>query len=123
MCTKVTGRKMKHTDNVDFENWLRRHTKNLPEPEVSSEFLATQRRGIYQRLGESNHPWISMRWVLSLAMLLLMVAGGLTLERRHNTATANSPGLSDDQLFSELSAMEQSNEPKAIQPMHGLFQE
>jgi hypothetical protein len=114
---------MKHTDHTDFENWLRGHTKNLPEPEVSAEFLAAQRRSIYQRLGESNHPWISMRWVLSLAMLLLMVAGGLTLQRRHGATTPNSPALSDDQLFSELSAMEQSNEPKAIQPMHGLFQE
>jgi hypothetical protein len=114
---------MKHTDHTDFENWLGRLTKNLPEPEVSSEFLAAQRRSIYRRLGESNHSRISMRWVLSLAMLLLMVAGGLTLEQRHHTAATNPPSLSDDQLFSELSAMEQSNEPKAIQPMHGLFQE
>ena len=60
-----------------------------------------------------------MRWALSLAMLLLMFAGGLTLERRHKTAPAVSAGMSDDQLFSDLSAMEQSNEPKAIQPIHG----
>ena len=64
-----------------------------------------------------------MRWALSLAMLLLMFAGGLTLERRHKTAPGISATISDDQLFSDLSAMEQSNEPKAIQPMHGLFQE
>ena len=56
-------------------------------------------------------------------MLLLMVAGGLTLERRHKTAPAATATISDDQLFSELSAMEQSNEPRAIQPIHGLFQE
>jgi hypothetical protein len=62
-----------------------------------------------------------MRWALSLAMLLLMVAGGLTLERRHSNTASST--LSDDQLFSDLSAMEQSNEPKAIQPIHGLFQE
>ena len=34
-----------------------------------------------------------------------------------------APAISDEQLFSDLSAMEQSNEPKAIQPMHSLFQE
>ncbi len=49
-----------------------------------------------------------MRWALSLAMLLLMFAGGLTLERRHKAASAVSPTLSDDQLFSDLSAMEQT---------------
>jgi hypothetical protein len=110
---------MKHIDQTDFEKWLRERTQSLPEPDVSTEFLAAQRRSIYRRLGEPNHRWIPMRWALSLAMLLLMVAGGLTLQRRHKSA----PPISDEQLFSDLSAMEQSNEPKAIQPMHGLFQE
>jgi hypothetical protein len=48
-----------------------------------------------------------------------MVAGGLSIQRRHSAA----PALSDEQLFSDLSALEQRNEPTAIQPMHGLFQE
>ena len=116
---------MKNIDHTDFENWLRRRTKNLPEPEVSPEFLAAQRRSIYRRLSSParncmpTRSWISISWALSLAMLLLMLAGGLTLERRHKTA----PAISDEQLFSDLSAMEQTNEPKAIQPIHGLFQE
>jgi hypothetical protein len=105
--------------NDDFENWLRRRTKSLPEPEVSSEFLAAQRRSIYRRLDQPHRNWMSLRWALSFALVLMMLAGGLTLERRHKSA----PALSDEQLFSDLSAMEQSNEPKAIQPMHGLFQE
>jgi hypothetical protein len=114
---------MKHTDNADFEKWLRRVTKSQPEPEVSSEFLAAQRRNIYRRLDSPRRNWAPKSWVLSLAMLLLMFAGGLTLERRHRTAPPAATPLSDDQLFSDLSAMEQSNEPKAIQPIHGLFQE
>ena len=105
---------MKNIDQTDFENWLQRRTKSLPQPEVSSEFLAAQRRSIYRRMDEPQR--------LSLSMLVLMLAGGLTLERRHKTAPAISP-MSDDQLFSDLSAMEQRNEPKAIQPIHGLFQE
>jgi hypothetical protein len=108
-----------HRDQTDFENWLSRQTQSLPEPEVSSEFLAAQRRSIYRRLDQPHRQWPSLRWALSLAMLLLMLAGGLTLERRHKAA----PAISDEQLFSDLSAMEQSNEPKAIQPMHGLFRE
>jgi hypothetical protein len=113
---------MKNKDQTDFENWLQRRTKSLPEQEVSSEFLAAQRRSIYRRMEEPRRNWISMRWALSLSMLVLMLAGGLTLERRHRAAPAISP-MSDDQLFSDLSAMEQRNEPKAIQPIHGLFQE
>jgi hypothetical protein len=114
---------MKNTDHADFESWLRRLTKTLPEPEVSSEFLAAQRRSIYRRIDEPRRNWSSMRWALSLAMLLFLVAGGLTLERRIKTSPGNSATTSDEQLFSDLSAMEQSNEPKAIQPMHALFQE
>ena len=110
---------MKNTDHTDFEKWLHARTQSLPEPEVSSEFLAAQRRNIYRRLDEPRRNWTSMRWALSLAMLLLLVAGGLTVERRHKS----SPAISDEQLFSDLSAMEQNNEPQAIQPMHGLFQE
>ena len=113
---------MKNIDQTDFENWLQRRTKSLPQPEVSSEFLAAQRRSIYRRMDEPQRHWISMRWALSLSMLVLMLAGGLTLERRHKTVPGISP-MSDDQLFSDLSAMEQRNEPKAIQPIHGLFQE
>src|SRR5271155_2947918 len=114
--------KMKNIDHTDFESWLRRLTKSLPEPDGSSEFLAAQRRSIYARLDDPRHNWMSLRWALSLAMLVLLAAGGLTLERRHRTAPA-TPSISDDKLFSDLSAMEQSSEPKAIQPMHGLFQE
>jgi hypothetical protein len=110
---------MKHTDQTDFENWLHQRTQSLPEPEVAAGFLAAQRRSIYRRLDEPRSKWISLRWAASLAMLLLIFAGGLTLERRHSAA----PAISDEQLFSDLSAMEQSSEPKAIQPMHGLFQE
>ncbi|MGB6941534.1 MAG: hypothetical protein WBE37_03915 [Bryobacteraceae bacterium] len=116
---------MKQTDQTDFEQWLRERLPHLPEPEVSPEFLAAQRRSIYRRL-DLPHGSPHMRWGLSLAMLLLMVAGGLTLERVHKTQPVVSTPLSsisDDQLFSDLSAMEQRNEPKAIQPMHGLFRE
>ena len=133
---------MKHWTEADFQNWLyglkeadahsgecgecRAEMERLQqarreivrEPEVSADFLAAQRRGIYARLEEAPrrnfHAW---RWVLSTAMLLALVFG-LTLPRWHKTA----PPISDEQLFSDLAAMEQSAEPKAIQPMHRLFE-
>jgi ferric-dicitrate binding protein FerR (iron transport regulator) len=133
---------MKHWTEVDFQNWLyglkeadahadecaecRAEMERLQqarravgeEPEVSQDFLAAQRRSIYTRLEDAPrrnfHAW---RWVFSTAMLLALVFG-LTLPRWHKSA----PPISDEQLFSDLAAMEQSAEPKAIQPMHSLFE-
>jgi len=132
---------MKHWTELDFHHWLYgikeedAHVAECPEcrselerlakqrrrltaePEVSDAFLAAQRRSIHRRL--ENAPrlnFTAMRWVLSAAMLLLLMFG-LTFRNWHKSA----PPISDEQLFSDLSAMEQSAEPKAIQPMHGLF--
>ena len=90
----------------------------IEQPEVSEEFLAAQRRSIYRRLDEPRHSWIALRWALPVAMVLVMVFG-LTLERGRRPA----PAISDEQLFSDLTAIEQSAEPKAIAPMHKLFEE
>jgi hypothetical protein len=109
---------MKPREENDFENWLHEKTRGAAEPDVSPEFLAAQRRAIYRRLGEPRHRF-SLRWAFSLAMVVLVLAGGLTFERRHSSAAS----ISDEQLFSDLSAMEQRTEPQAIQPIHSLFEE
>ena len=108
--------KQSQTNDGHFETWLRDKTR-AAEPEVSAEFLAAQRRSIYRRLGEPRHKH-AWRWALSLATVLLVLAGGLTWENRQA-----SPGISDEQLFSDLSAMDQRTEPQAIQPIHSLFEE
>jgi len=134
---------MKHWTEVDFKHWLyglkdpdahveqcaecREEMQRLVEqrrriqsavPEVSEDFLAGQRRNIYRRLEEPAPRWAMLRWALSAATLVV-VALGLTLEHFHQPA----PPVSDEQLFSDLSVMEQSAEPKAIQPIHSLFEE
>jgi predicted anti-sigma-YlaC factor YlaD len=132
---------MKHWTEADFQNWLyglRDEDRHLIEcsecrgemdrlklernrivalPEVSHEFLAAQRRRIYQRLEEPRRNVLAWRWALSAAMLLLIA--GITFQQLHHT----SPAISDEQLFSDLSSIEQSAEPKAIQPIHNLFEE
>jgi hypothetical protein len=112
---------MKQTNDDDFEVWLREKTR-AAEPEVSAEFLAAQRRSIYRRIDDdqSHRSRALLRWALSLAMLLVMVAGGITFERRHRPS---AQPISDEQLFSDLSAMEQRTEPQAIQPIHSLFEQ
>jgi hypothetical protein len=118
---------MKNIHEGDFEQWLREKTR-AGEPEVSAEFLAAQRRGIYRRMEGGSHRHALLRWALSLAMLLVIVAGGVTFERRQSAPAASAAQSilddhSDDQLFSDLSAMEQRTEPQAIQPIHNLFEE
>jgi len=88
------------------------------QPQVSADFLAAQRRMIYRRLHEPRHNWVALRWALPVAMVLAMVFG-LTLQRERRSAAS----ISDEQLFSDLTAIEQSAEPKAIAPMHKLFEQ
>jgi hypothetical protein len=133
---------MKHWNENDFKHWLydlRDEDPHLEEcaecrserdrlqmvrariteqPDLSQDFLAAQRRSIYRRLYEPRHNWFTLRWALPVAMVLVMVFG-LTLQR------SRRPGanISDEQLFSDLTAIEQSAEPKAIAPMHKLFEE
>jgi hypothetical protein len=133
---------MKHWTEIDFQNWLYglrdedRHFEEcaecraerdrlaverrriLAEPEVSTDFLAAQRRSIYRRMAEPMRNWVPMRWALSVTMLLVMVFSfTLTHSKKPN------PMISDEQLFTELSSMDQSSEPKAIAPIHKLFEE
>ena len=133
---------MKHWTEVDFERWLYglkeadQHVEDctdcrlemdrlramrarvLEQPEVSGDFLAAQRRNIYRRLHEPMPSWFTLRWALPAVMVLVMAAG-LTLQRGRRPA----PAMSDEQLFSDLTAIEQSAEPKAIAPIHKLFEE
>jgi hypothetical protein len=133
---------MKHWTENDFKQWLydlRDEDPHLEEcaecrserdrlhmvrariteqPDISQDFLAAQRRSIYRRLYEPRHNWFTLRWALPVAMVLVMVFG-LTLQRSRRPAA----NISDEQLFSDLTAIEQSAEPKAIAPMHKLFEE
>jgi ferric-dicitrate binding protein FerR (iron transport regulator) len=133
---------MKHWTEHDFQHWLyglkdedshvaqcaecrgelerlrQERRRVAAEPEISQDFLGAQRRSIYSRLDKPLGISVALRWVLSAATLLV-VALGLTFERWHAPAQT----ISDEQLFSDLSAIEQTAEPQAIQPIHGLFEE
>lgn len=134
---------MKHWTENDFHLWLYGlkqaddHAESCPEcraelerlaldrrrilagPEVPEEFLAEQRRNIYRRLHESRRNWVPLRWAISAAMLVVVIFS-LTLTRSRKSAVTLT---SDEQLFSDLAAIEQTAEPKAIQPIHNLFEE
>jgi predicted anti-sigma-YlaC factor YlaD len=133
---------MKHWTENDFQKWLyglkeqdshlqtcsecrieleRLHAERqriIAAPEVSEEFLTAQRRNIYNRLNQTSRNFAPLRWALSVTMVLLVVVG-LTLPRFKQSAVILT---NDEQLYSDLAAMEQTDEPKAIQPLHKLFE-
>jgi hypothetical protein len=51
-------------------------------------------------------------------MLLVLVAGFTLPRLKQSPVTLTN----DEQLYSDLAALEQTSEPKAIQPLHKLFE-
>ena len=83
-------------------------------PDVSDEFLAAQRRRIYERLRSPLHRWHPLRWAVSaVATLALLLA--LTFYRDKPAAPSR-----DDQFFAELSSLAQTPAPRAVQPIESL---
>ena len=92
------------------------------ESEVSPEFLAAQRRSIYSRLHEPARHWMRMRiWApVSAGVVLAAIGVALMLPRAAQQPLVSD---SDQKFFTEISSMEQSSEPRAIQPIRNLFEE
>jgi len=136
---------MKHWDERDFQHWLYglceddAHLRECPdcgaeaarlterrrliaaEPGVSHEFLAAQRREIYSRLGQTPRSWAPLRWAVSVAMLLVVMLSATIVYRGRQVQPLFTN--SDQQLFSDLESMDQSSEPRAISPIHSLFEQ
>lgn len=138
---------MKHWTEADFLDWLyagraddaghldectacreraaemiETRRRAVAEREVLWEFLAAQRRAIYRRLGDSGQHSFAMRWAVAAVSLLGIVVLSLTL-MHPRTGNSTLYTSADEKLFSDLVSIEQSNEPRAIRPMHHLFQE
>ena len=100
----------------------RRKAEATRSPDVSAGFLAEQRRNIYARLDQPQRHWASSRWVLSFAMLVMVMIASLgILHERPSTVPLATPA--DEKLFSDLASIDQSNEPRAIQPSESLFEQ
>jgi anti-sigma factor RsiW len=86
-------------------------------PDVSSDFLAAQRRKIYARMGEQ--PRANRAWAPALAAACLLAIGIVI----YRPAAPLHTDSQDAQLFAEVYSMEQSTEPRAAEPIHALFEE
>jgi len=98
-------------------------------PEVSTDFLAAQRRAIYARLGE--RPRSNYRWAPAVAAAGLIV-GAFLVNRPADVSMPAVPvhvavpaasEVSDAQLFAEVYSMRDSTESRAAAPIRALFEE
>jgi hypothetical protein len=89
-------------------------------PAVPEEFVAGQRRAVYQRLGSRERSRALLPYASAMATAALIFLGVLL----YRPAPAPQPALvfSDAELFSEVYSMAQSSEPKAAEPIHALFE-
>lgn len=100
---------------------------------ISDDFLAAQRRKIYQRIDRpSRRLWW---WAPALAMASALVVGIFVYQPHrvyelpgvypsHGAPKAASRSeISDAQLFSDVYSMERTPEPSATAPVHALFEE
>ena len=88
--------------------------------EVSSDFLAAQRRKIYARLARPEPK--RLRWAPALAMACLVAVGMLVYHPSTPPTPQQHGEVSDSQLFSDAYSMDQSLEPSAAAPIHALFE-
>ena len=91
-------------------------------PPVPADFLAAQRREIYRRLGTDPRGGTRLRWTLSFATAAMLVVSSVTVLRPSRSKLPLSDPA-DAQLFSDLTSIEQSSEPRAIRPIRRLFEE
>ena len=98
--------------------------------EIPSDLLASQRRAVYSRMGERPRSFqasvTAQAWIPALATAALLALGVYIYQpATHRTAKVVSVPQSEvggAQLFSEAVSMEQTVEPRAVEPIHGLFQ-
>ncbi len=97
-----------------------------PGDEVSTEFLAAQRRNIYARLSPRSSWWSASQtrsWASAAATVLILGGGLFFYEENHARQTTSRDRVSDVQLAQEMSQISQDVEPEPAAPLQALFDE
>jgi hypothetical protein len=117
-CTECQARLLK----------MRLHREGVEQNSIwsgtSSDFLAAQRRKIYEKISQPVFWWSHLglrRWAPAAAGLLVL-AGGLLLFEEHR-APSVPDNISDAQLAQDVSRMAEDAEPPATAPLQALFEE
>lgn len=95
------------------------------QAEVSTAFLAAQRRQIYAKMEQPVAWWSgsSLRRLASAAATLLVLGGGLMVYEQHQEEALVKDKISDAQLATQVSNMALDSEPQSTAPLQALFEE
>jgi hypothetical protein len=113
-----------------LHEWHEKRAATAARDEISGEFLAAQRRMIYERI-ERRSPkrWL---WAPGLAAACALAVGvfvyhpALQSVLPYPAAHRQTPqraDISDAQLFGDIYSLEQAAEPAAAAPARALFEE
>lgn len=106
---------------VRVSEWKHRRASASGTGELSNEFLAAQRREIYQRLSEK--PSRVRLWAPVLAAACALTVGFFVYHPGSEPKPVAVAEVNDSQLFTEVFSMEQSLEPSATASVRVLFEE
>ena len=105
-----------------LHEWQQRRAATVASVEIPGEFLAAQRRKIYERIeSPSRKHWL---WAPGLAAAFALAVGIFVYHPTPQQQRVNQPAeISDAQLFVDIYSMEQAAEPAAAAPARALFEE
>jgi hypothetical protein len=90
--------------------------------EPGFDFLAAQRRNIYQRIAKPRHSLL-WRFGPALTASLVLVLGLAIVDSQRQSQKVNAPALTDTQLVEYVGSAAMDPEPAPVAPIEGLFQE
>ena len=104
-----------------LQEWHEKRAVAAESVEISKDFLAAQRKRIYERIERpSRKRWL---WAPGLAAACALAAGVFVYYPAAQEPPRRNAEISDAQLFGEVYSMEQSLEPAAAAPARALFEE
>jgi anti-sigma factor RsiW len=109
-----------------WSEWQQKRASLAGNVEISDEFLAAQRRKIYERLERPPRKRLVWAWAPALVAACVLAVGVFLYHPAPQSGPAPAAPhteISDAQLFGEFYSMEQTMEPSAAAPMHSLFAE
>jgi anti-sigma factor RsiW len=93
-----------------------------PQDEVSFEFLAAQRRQIYNRLSRPASSLLR-RLAPAIAASLVLAGGLLFIQTQHQQEGPVQVKASDTQLVEDVGWMATNSEPAPTAPLRALFED
>ena len=105
-----------------LHEWQEKRAALAASIEMPDDFLAAQRRRIYERIERpSRRHWL---WAPGLAAACALAVGIFVYHpATQQHPVSKSPEISDAQLFRDIYSMEQTPEPAAVAPARALFEE